>query len=132
MNVQSYSYATAAYMYQATCLYDNADSFYLSVSGLLSVLCVVILLMTYATSTETVIVHSTTDTDTAMIVIWTVEDGELFSVVWYVIGSGKIIQKIHLKTWYGDKGTEWPWADFGGVRKSIWPQMILFHVSASL
>ena len=42
--------------------------------------------MMYTTSKENVIVHSTTDTDTAMIVIWTVED-EVFSFVRYVIIS---------------------------------------------
>ena len=58
--------------------------------------------MMYATSkeTETMRVHSTTDTDadTAMIVTWLVEIGELlfvvwgelFFVVWYVIMSVNI------------------------------------------
>ena len=59
---------TATYVF-ATTKYNRTDRGYLSASGLLAGGCVVILLMMYATSKETVIVHSTTDTDTAMIVI---------------------------------------------------------------
>ena len=91
MNVHSYVFATAKY--------NLADRGYLSVSGLLAGGCVVILLMMYATSKENVIVHSTTDTDTAMIVTWLVADGEVFWVVQSVIIS-KRIHKFKLEHLY--------------------------------